>query len=115
MVLWGNGKTLFRAHPGIYGSLQFNPSASGSARFSPLLDASGTVIPTLYAGTTLECALMETIFHDVPFVAGAKMVSKATHLAGKVYTQLTLTRDLNLIELSAISLRKLGISRKRAD
>lgn len=70
------------------------------------------IIPTLYAGTTLDCALMETVFHDVPFVAGSKMVSKATHLAGKVYSQLTLNRDLQLIELSPISLRKLGISRK---
>ena len=56
---------------------------------------------------------METVFHDVPFTAGPKMVSKATHLAGKVYSGLTLTRDLQLIDLSPISLRKLGISRKQ--
>ena len=55
---------------------------------------------------------METVFHDVPFVAGPKNVSKATHVAGRVYSQLTLSRDLELIELSPISLRKLGISRK---
>jgi hypothetical protein len=55
---------------------------------------------------------METVFHDVPFVPGPKMVSKATHVAGKVYSQFTLSRDLNLVELSAISLHKLGISRK---
>jgi hypothetical protein len=55
---------------------------------------------------------METVFHDVPFVAGPKMLSKATHVAGKVHSQLTLTRNLALIDLSAIPLRKLGISRK---
>ena len=55
---------------------------------------------------------METVFHDVPFAAGQKMWSKTSHVAGKVYSQLTLTRDLNLIDLSAISLHKLGISRK---
>jgi RES domain len=70
------------------------------------------VIPTLYAGTTLDCALMEIVFHDVPFVAGPKSWSKATHVAGQVYSQLTLSRNLALIDLSAVPLRKLGISRK---
>jgi RES domain len=70
------------------------------------------VIPTLYAGTTLDCALMETVFHDVPFVAGLKNWSKATHVAGKVYSTIILDRDLALIDLSPISLRKLGISRR---
>ena len=55
---------------------------------------------------------METVFHDVPFVAGTKFLSKATHVNGKVYSRLTLSRDLSLIDLSAIPLHKLGISRK---
>lgn len=55
---------------------------------------------------------METVFHDVPFVNGHKMWSKAKYVAGMVYSQLTLSRNLALIDLSAISLRKLGISRK---
>lgn len=55
---------------------------------------------------------METVFHDVPFVAGPKMISKATHVAGRVFSQLSLIRDLQMIELSPVSLRKLGISRK---
>ena len=76
------------------------------------MDAAGTVIPTIYAGTTLDCALMETVFHDVPFAAGPKVWSKATHVAGKVYSKLTLSRDLALIDLSAVPLHKLGISRK---
>jgi len=76
------------------------------------VNAAGVVIPTIYAGTSVECALMETVFHDVPFEAGQKMWSKATHVAGKVCSQLTLSRDLALIDLSAIALRKLGISRK---
>jgi hypothetical protein len=55
---------------------------------------------------------METVFHDVPFIAGPKMWSKATHVAGKVWSRLSLSRDLALIDLSAVPLRKLGISRK---
>jgi len=92
--------------------VEFNPSSPGNARFSPLVNVAGAVIPTLYAGTTLDCALMETVFHDVPFVAGPKMWSKATHVARKVWSQLTLSRDLALVDLSAVPLRKLGISRK---
>jgi len=69
-------------------------------------------MPTIYAGTTLYCALMETLFHDVPFAAGPKIWSKASHVAGKVYSQLSFSRDLALIDLSAIALHKLGISRK---
>ena len=56
--------------------------------------------------------MMETIFHDVPFVGGLKSWSKASHVAGKVHSQLTLSRDLTLVDLSAVALRKLGISRK---
>jgi RES domain len=74
--------------------VEFNPSPAGNARFSPLVNAAGAVIPTLYAGTTLDCALMETVFHDVPFVAGPKIWSKATHAAGKVYSQLILDRNV---------------------
>lgn len=55
---------------------------------------------------------METVFHDVPFIAGPKMWSKATHVAGKVWSHLTLSRNLALIDLSAVPLHKLGISRK---
>jgi hypothetical protein len=55
---------------------------------------------------------METVFHDVPFVAGPKIWPKATHVAGKVYSQLILDRNLALIDLSAVPLHKLGISRK---
>lgn len=55
---------------------------------------------------------METVFHDVPVAAGPKDWSKATHVAGKVYSKLTLNRDLALIDLSAVPLHKLGIRRK---
>lgn len=112
IISWGKGETVFRVHPDTYGGAEFNPSAIGNARFSPLVGAAGVVIPTIYAGTTLDCALMETVFHDVPFAAGLKIWSKATHVAGEIYSQLTLSRDLALIDLSAIPLRKLGISRK---
>lgn len=110
---WGAAKIVHRVHPDGYAPDQFNPSNSGSARFSPLVTASGALIPTLYAGTTLDCALMETVFHDVPYVAGPKMHSKAKHVADRSHSSLRLLRDLILIDLSTISLHKLGISVRR--
>lgn len=72
---------------------------------------SGTVIPTLYAGTTFDCALMETVFHDVPYAAGPKLLSKTKHVAGLSHSSLRFRIDLTLVDLSTICLRKLGIPR----
>ena len=53
---------------------------------------------------------METIFHDVPFVAGFKPLSIAK-LAGKVRTVFTPKVDLKLVDLGSIALRRLGVDR----
>ena len=109
MRLWGGGKNVFRVHPAAYKALEFNSTSKGDARFSPLYSADGKVIPTLYAGSTLDCALMETVFHDVPFVNGPKLHSKAKHVVGKVVSTLQVKQDLSLIDLTSIPLRKLGV------
>lgn len=62
----GEGETLHRVHLDRYRPDAFNPGLAGNARFSPIQDDAGNPIPTLYAGTTMACALMETVFHDVP-------------------------------------------------
>jgi hypothetical protein len=110
VVLWGKGLEFHRVHDAIYKGNGFNPSRKGNARFSPIHDPDGKIIPTLYAGTTLDCALMETIFHDVPFAAGFKPLS-IRKMVGKVHTVFTPRVDLNLIDLSTIGLRRLGVDR----
>ena len=110
IVSWGKGQQLHRVHDAIYLGNGFNPSRRGTARFSPLRDSDGKITPTLYAGTTLDCALMETIFHDVPFVSGFKPLS-IRKMAGKVHTVFTPNFDLKLIDLSTIALRRLGVDR----
>ncbi len=110
VTAWGENQTVYRVHSQVYDALEFNTTDRGDARFSPLISAVGSVIPTLYAGSTLDCALMETVFHDVPFARGPKLHSKAKHLSGKVRSSLKLTRNVPLINLTAIPLRKLGIS-----
>ena len=111
LIQWGKGKTVFRVHRSIYKADQFNDSRKGDARFSPLIDAGREkVIPTLYAGTTLECALMETVFHDVPYQPGLKTVSKAKYVAGVICSTLSLTDDLCLVDLGSVALHKLGVA-----
>ncbi len=110
VILWGRGEQLHRIHDSKYAGNAFNPSRKGNARFSPIVDPSGAVIPTLYAGTTLDCALMETIFHDVPFKAGFKPLSR-TRMVGKVHSILISNLDLKLIDLGTIPLRRLGVNR----
>jgi len=76
LVTWGAGLEFHRVHDLAFGGNEFNTSTKGNARFSPITDDAGALIPTLYAGTTFDCALMETIFHDVPFKAGFTPFSK---------------------------------------
>jgi hypothetical protein len=111
LVDWSGGRLLYRIHPSIYRPSQFNPARTGSARFSPLVAADGSVIPTLYAGTTVDCALMETVFHEVPYGDGFKTISKSAHIARRVLSSLRFQGKLRLIDLRSIALRKLGIAR----
>lgn len=110
LVTWGGGLEFHRVHDLAFGANEFNTSAKGNARFSPITDDMGVLIPTLYAGTTLDCALMETIFHDVPFKAGFKPFSKLK-MNGKVHSLVLPTADLCLIDLSTVALHKLGVKR----
>jgi hypothetical protein len=110
LVTWGGGLEFHRVHDLAFGGSEFNTSSKGNARFSPITDEAGVLIPTLYAGTTFDCALMETIFHDVPFKAGFKPFSKLK-MNGKVHSILLPAADLRLIDLSSVALHKLGVKR----
>jgi len=107
---WLAGEIMHRIHPDQYGATEFNPGPAGDARFSPIADAKGGSIPTIYAGTTLECVAMETVFHDVPFEPGLKTVAKRK-LRNHDYSQIEPAADLILVDLSNTALRKLGIGR----
>ncbi|KXU38334.1 hypothetical protein AXE65_01855 [Ventosimonas gracilis] len=58
------GQVLHRVHLQHYRANQFNPGQRGNARFSPIGNDAGQPVPTLYASTTVDCALMETVFHQ---------------------------------------------------
>ncbi|MDX7274354.1 RES family NAD+ phosphorylase [Serratia marcescens] len=103
---------LHRVHQARYKADQFNPGRVGNARFSPIQNADAEAIPTLYAGVTMACAMMETVFHDVPYAPGVKTLDKGK-LSGQVHSMVEVTQDLQLTDLSSVPLRKLGVSRKQ--
>jgi hypothetical protein len=112
LIEWGENGTLYRVHHELFNGNEFNPTRMGNARFSPIFNASGDVIPTLYAGSTLFCTLMETVFHDVPYKAGFKPLS-VTKLHEHVVSTIILKKNLLLVDLGTIALHKLGIQRNQ--
>ena len=106
------GQVLHRVHQEQYRADQFNPGVRGNARFSPIQDDQGQPIPTLYGGTTMDCALMETVFHDVPHTAGFKTFDKSK-LSGQVHSTVEVVQPVKVVDLASVPLRKLGITRKQ--
>lgn len=104
------GTDFHRIHDKKYGGTDFHPGGSGNARFSPITDSSSISIPTMYGGSTPDCALMETAFHDVPYTPGLKTVDK-NELAKLVHSTVAPTMDLILADLTSTALRKMGITR----
>ena len=108
LTSWGEGAAMHRVHETVYAVDQFNPSPHGNARFSPIHDPSGSVIPTLYAATTPRGALMESVFRDVPYQTGFKNVDPR-RLEGRACSTLRFQTDFQLLDLSKVALRGLGI------
>jgi RES domain len=111
-VTWAAGTALHRIHLDTYAASAFNPGLLGNARFSPIVNAAGKPIPTLYAGSSFDCAAMETVFHDVPFAPGLKTWARRK-LQGQLHSLLKPMRPLTLADLRNVPLRKLGVERKQ--
>jgi RES domain. len=106
----GRGAIIERIHGRSFAGDAFNPGMGGQTRFAPICDASGSVIPTLYAADSLDAAIHETIFHDVPTRANRKRVSK-TLITSRAHSRLELRRDLALASLRSPDLKRWRISR----
>ena len=102
------GTKMWRVHQSQFGEAEFNPGF-GNARFSPINNASGEKTPTLYAGESIDVALMESVFHDVPHSGELKTFS-ISKFDGQVISELTLTKDLLMAKLHGPALRHLGIT-----
>jgi hypothetical protein len=104
------GLQLYRFHDPAFDGAAYNPCKGGPTRFAPLALPSGACLPTLYAATTLEAAAWESLFHDVPHVAGPKAV-RLERVTSKVLSVLELRRDVTVAPLHAPDLHRLGLPR----
>ena len=101
---------LWRVYPRRYGVDGFNGTRLGNARFSPL-EVAGAIVPTLYAGSTLDVALMETVWHDAPTPShGFHLVLKEATEPRRVGS-LKPSAALHLVDLTTVGLRRLGLAR----
>lgn len=108
------GIMLHRVHLSDYQAHQFNPCEDGNARFNPIQDDNEKPIPRLYAGKTLPCALMETVFHDVPHTAGFKSFDKAK-LNGQLHSTVRLEAAPQVVESILRTATQAGCDAEAAD
>lgn len=101
---------LHRIHDQRFGATAFNPGF-GSSRFAPL-DSGGTQVPTAYAATSLECAMYESIFHEIEPGAAFKSIRWSALVPIK-YSQVKLNRELRLAQLFSADLMKWGLERSQ--
>ena len=101
-----------RVHSADYSALSFNPSEKSNARFSPFADARGLVVPSMYAGSSVMAALMETVFHEIP-VPSSGTVLLERNIAERKWSITTVasTQALNLVDLTTVGLRRIGLTR----
>ena len=101
---------LWRVYPRRYGTTGFNGGRLGNARFSPI-EVAGVLVPTLYAASTLDVALMETVWHDAPTPShGFHLVLKEATEPRRVGS-LKPSEALHLVDLTTVGLRRLGLAR----
>lgn len=98
-----------RCHDSSFGATDLNPGF-GHGRFHPFKDPKGRIVPTLYGSSTLEGALSESIFHNVPLHGPLRSIRRSVLRPMQIST-LAPRRDLRLIQLHDFGLRRLGISR----
>ncbi len=104
------GAIVHRIHDARFRATDFNPGY-GASRFAPF-EIAGRKVPTAYAATTLDCAIFETIFHDVEPSATIKSVSWSAILPLR-HSTLVLRRDLSLARLFSADLMKWGLERRQ--
>lgn len=106
------GTIVHRVHQTQFTADAFNPCAGGQTRFAPINNVQRQCVPSLYAGSTLNSAIYETIFHDVPAKAVLKTVRR-NEVYIRSHAELSLKKSLNMVSLRAVDLKKWGITRQQ--
>jgi hypothetical protein len=114
---WPASAAIHVIHDTAFAPESFNPGADAAGRlrkptrFAPIRDARGKLVPYLYGGSTLDCAIFETVFHDVPLEAPDKFVDLAA-FALRGHGALVASRDLRLVDLTSEGLHRLKIPKE---
>jgi len=103
---------LHRIHRSGFASNAFNPCLGRPSRFAPLRRPDGRCIPTLYAATTFECAVHETLFHEIQHDAKHKSI-RFDEIENLDYAVLRPRRELVLAGLFEPDLNKWGLTRRQ--
>ena len=99
------GTVVHRVHALGFPGNAFNPCQGGPSRFAPIRDECCECVPSLYAATSVEAAIHETLFHDIPLHARRKTIPR-NNVEARKHATLQLRRDLRLVSLRAPALLK---------
>ena len=80
-------------------------------RFAPIRGLDGRVVPYLYGGSTADCAIFQTVLHDVPIDAPDKFVD-LDDFASRGHGELVPGRDLKLVDLTSEGLHRLKVRKE---
>lgn len=111
---WSAGQVIHVIHDAAFDPESFNPGidAAGTlrnpTRFAPIRDSAGCVVPYLYGGSSLDCAIFETVFHNVPIDAPDKFVD-LDDFANRAHGRIVPNRDLQLVNLTTDGLHRLKV------
>ena len=114
---WPAGRVIHVIYDTAFPPESFNPGVDGAGRtrkptrFAPIRDVADKVVPYLYGGATLDCAIFETVFHDVPIDAKDKFVDLAV-FAQRGHGQLVPRRPLKLVDLTSEGLHRLQVPKQ---
>jgi len=100
--VWPAEVAFYRVHSHRFGPTAFNPGPLPRSRFAFF---GSPPVPVLYAGSTEQAAVAESLLHDLP-TAGGRLVPAAYE--NRVMSALTPTRDLRLAQFHSGGLRRLG-------
>ena len=112
--LWPAGRAIHVIHDAAFEPECFNPGIDAASvlrnptRFAPIRDCAGRVVPYLYGGSTRDCAIFETVFHNVPIDAPDKFVD-LDDFANRAHGLIVARRDLQLVTLTTDGLHRLKV------
>lgn len=114
---WPAGQVIHVIHDTAFVPESFNPGVDKAGlprkptRFAPIRSAKGQVVPYLYGGSTLDCAIFETVFHEIPIDAPDKFVD-LDEFAQRGHGELVPNRDLRLVDLTSEGLHRLKVPKE---